>query len=59
LREHKRSYAQATDVKHGGHRELAPELVNDGSRQDKARNLCINQYDMNVMDSQERVSNQI
>lgn len=39
LSEHERSYAQATDVKHQGHRELASELVHDGGRQNKARNL--------------------
>lgn len=39
LSEHERSYAQATDVKHRGHRELASELVHNGGRQNKAGNL--------------------
>jgi hypothetical protein len=55
LSEHERSYAQATDVKHRGHRELAPELVHDGGRQNKAGNLCVNQHDMNEKDTLGRI----
>ena len=47
LSKHERSYAQATDVKHRGHRELASELVHDGGRQNKARNLCVDQHAVN------------
>lgn len=55
LGEHKRRYAQATDVKHGRHRELAPDHVNNGSRQEKTRDLCII-VALNIKNSQDTVS---